>query len=101
MAESTGLALSVGGVTLANLMVLNPMAQGKGIDVSQGWRVIPATAIFALMLAGIEQLPGPSSKIFAKGLAGIALITVVFTSPVKGTNSPVKNLASIAKVGGY
>jgi hypothetical protein len=101
MADSTGLAIAVGAITLTNIMVLNPMAQGKSIDVTQGWQVIPATAVFALALAGLEQFPGPTPKLFAKGIAAIALVTVLFTAPEKNTKAPVVNLFSIAKVGGY
>jgi hypothetical protein len=90
MAESTGPALMVGAISLANVWFLQPMASGKNPNLTQGWRIIPATLVFALALGGLEKL----SPVFAKGIAYIALITVCLTEPT-GANAPVVNLADI------
>lgn len=100
MAESTGLALAVGSITLANIWVLDPMARGHGIhtELTKGWHVIPATIVFALALGGLERIPdiGPT---FAKGLGYIALITVLLTAPNQTTKAPAQNAAKILGYG--
>ena len=90
MAKSTGIALAVGGTTLVNQWVLKPMAQGGNIDLTKGWRIIPATAVFILALYGMEQV----SPAFAKGIGCIALTTVLL-APVAGEPSPLENMAVI------
>ncbi len=96
MAETTGLVMAVGGITLLNIWVLEPMAANSGVTLTfgEGWRVIPATAIFALGLAGLEKI----SPVFAKGLAITALITVL-VAPVNSSNSALGNLTRILGYG--
>lgn len=80
----------VGGITAANELLFAPLA-GHGTPWKDfNWRVIPATAVFALALAGIEQL----SPVFAKGLGYIALITVLF-APMGNAPAPAENLSKV------
>jgi hypothetical protein len=76
------------------------MAAGKNANITlgAGWKVIPATVVFALLLAGIEQIPDLGVT-FAKGIATIALITVVLTAPNPNTKAPAQNLAKILGYG--
>lgn len=91
MAESTGLILAAGGITLANEAFFAPLAKGKPGDLSHiNWRIVPATLIAAAALAGAEQLSPP----LAKGIAGIALITVLFAR-FGNAPAPAENLARI------
>ncbi len=88
MAASTGIILAAGAVTLANEAVFAPIAAGGKITSHFNWRVIPATAGAAIVLAGLEHL----SQRFAAGIAWIALITVLFTNLGKA-GAPAANAA--------
>ena len=86
MAQSTGLVLTAGGIALANETVF---AANAGADFSKiNWRIVPATAILALALAGLEQLSEP----LAKGLAGLAVLAVLLI-PVGTAPTPLENVA--------
>lgn len=90
MAESTGIVLAVGGITLANEAVFAPVASGGKITTDFNWRIIPATLGLALALAGLEHLaPG-----FAVGLAWLSLAAALLTSFGKA-GSPIANLSKI------
>jgi hypothetical protein len=95
MAESTGIALAVGGITAANEALFAPLA-GHGTPWKNfNWRIVPATAIFALALYGIEQV----NPVFAKGIGYIALVTVLFTR-FGNAAAPLENLDVIMGYGG-
>jgi hypothetical protein len=90
VAESTGIALAVGGITAVNELLFAPLA-GHGTPWKDfNWRIIPATAVFALALGGIEQL----SPVFAKGLGYIALVTVLFAR-LGNAPAPAENLMNV------
>lgn len=94
MSDSTGIVLAVGGITAANELVFAPLATGSGAPwKSFNWRIIPATGIFALAMAGIDQV----SPQLGKGIAVIALVTVLVTR-FGNAPAPVEN---VAKVLGY
>lgn len=89
MAKSTGLALAAGGIALTNELVFAPIASGKGPawnDVN--WRIIPATAILAVTLMGLEKI----APQFAVGLAGLAVVSVLVV-PYGKAPSPLENAA--------
>jgi hypothetical protein len=90
MAESTGIVLAVGGLTIANEVIFAPLT---GAKVAFNWRVIPATAGLALALAGLEHLSRP----FAVGLAWLSLIAAL-TVPFGNAATPLENAL---KVMGY
>jgi hypothetical protein len=94
MSKSTGLVLAAGGVAIANEALFAPLS-GHGTPWSNlNWRLIPATALLALALGGLEKLaPG-----FAVGLAGLTLAAVFIVPHSKATPTPLDN---ILKVMGY
>lgn len=81
MSESTGPILAVGGITIANKTLLN----GQPMD----WKIVIATGLTAGMFAlGDKAWPELS-----KGLAYLALISVLFVRLDKNTPAPVESLA--------
>lgn len=80
MAETTGPVLAIGGITLFNQVILN----NKPID----WRIPIATGFvaggFALLEKGNAQL--------AKGVAWIALLTVLFARTDPKVPAPAESL---------
>lgn len=87
MAESTGFILAAAGIAAANEALFAPAATGKPLWQEFNWRIVPATAIAALTLAGLERISMP----LGKGLAVLALITVVLT-PMGNAPSPIENV---------
>ena|SRR5215469_3415020 len=93
VSESTNLVLLAGGITAANEVLFAPLA-GNGTPWENfNWRIIPATGILALLLAGADQI----SPTLGKGLAVITLITVLVTR-FGNAPAPVEN---VSKVLGY
>ena len=94
MASAAGLVLAAGGIAAANEAIFAPLAHHKDFATSLKtdtnlWRLVPATAILALTLTGLENIaPG-----FAKGLAGLVLIAVLVI-PVGNAGAPLENIAS-------
>lgn len=80
--------MAVGGITAANELFFAPVA-GNGAK-SFNWRIIPATGIFALLLAGVNQL----SPTLAKGIGITALVTVLFTR-TGNAPAPIENVDKI------
>jgi hypothetical protein len=78
VAQSTGVILAVGAVTLVNESVF----QGKPID----WRVPIATG-FAAGLFALGERAWPSGVV---GLAWLALITTMFVRIKPGTPAPIE-----------
>lgn len=90
MAQSTGLILAAAGIAGANEAIFAPAATGKPLWTNFNWRIVPATAVAALALAGLEQLSEP----LGKGLAALALLTVLMT-PVGNAPSPLENVSKM------
>jgi hypothetical protein len=90
VADTTGIVLAIGALTLANEAIFAPMA---GQSVAVNWRVIPATAGLALALAGLEKI----APQFAVGLAWMGLVTALF---VRFGNAPTP-LENASKILGY
>jgi hypothetical protein len=79
---------------MANEVVFAPLAAGGTISFKTfNWRIIPATAILAFACAGLEKM----SPAYGKGIAYIALITVLFAK----TGSAEPPAVNLAKVMGY
>lgn len=102
MAKSTGLALATGGIAIANEVLFAPIAEASSGDItgavtsavtSFNWRLVPATAVLALTLAGLEHLSVP----FAVGLASLGLLAVLIV-PIGNAPSVVDNLNKIMGV---
>jgi hypothetical protein len=93
MADPTGIALAVGGITAANEAIFAPLAGNGTLIESLNWRIIPATAIFAIALNGLAKL----SPEFATLIGYTALITSLFV-PTGKAGSVITN---VDKVLGY
>lgn len=76
MAGSTGIILAAGGIVAANELIFTPVAHNQPLWQNFNWRIIPATAIAAVALAGVESFSPP----LGKGLAILALLGVLFKS---------------------
>lgn len=96
MASAAGIIIAAGTLTLANEAISAPLdANGVPTSAPINWRVIPATAVAALLFYGIEQL----NHTLGVGLASMALITTLIT-PMGNTGiSPVANIATFMGYG--
>jgi hypothetical protein len=93
MGRAAGLVLAAGGVEIANEALFAPLS-GHGTPWKDlNWRLIPATALLALALTGLENL----APAFAVGLAGLTL-AAVFIVPYGNAPTPLDN---ILKTMGY
>lgn len=90
MAEAATLAITVGAVTFANEALFAPLAEHQHAFKAVNWRIIPATALFAIALTGVSQLSQP----FATGIGWIALFTVLFTR-TGNAPAPIENVSTI------
>lgn len=90
MLKSTGYVLAAGGIVVANDALFVPLTEHKAPWSEINWRVIPATAVMALMLGGVEKL-APS---FGAGLGALVLISVLVI-PYGGADPPLTNLAKM------
>lgn len=90
MAESTGFILAAAGIAAANEAIFAPAAAHKPLWIDFNWRIVPATAVAAISLAGLEQLSEP----LGKGLAILALLTVLMF-PVGNAGSPLDNVTKL------
>jgi len=90
MAASTGFVLAAAGIAAANEAIFAPAAANKPLWVDFNWRIVPATAIAGLLLAGMEQISPP----LGKGLAVLALLAVLIR-PMGNAPSPVENASKL------
>ena len=95
MASAAGLILAAGGIAAANEAIFVPITQGKDLTTSLKtdtnlWRLVPATAILALVLTGMEKVSEP----LGKGLAGLVLLAVLII-PVGNAPTPIENLSKV------
>lgn len=91
MASASGMVLAAGGIAVANEAIFAPIAGGKDLGSSLSsdtnlWRLIPATAILALVLGGLEQVSEP----LGKGLATMVLLSVLIVR-VGNAPTPIEN----------
>jgi hypothetical protein len=84
MADSTGLVIAAGAIVAANEAL-----SAKSIT-DFNWRIVPATAVMAIVLAGIET----AAPAFGKGLAGLVLLSVLVI-PYGNAPTPLENLSNI------
>lgn len=97
MASAAGLVLAAGGIAAANEAIFAPIAQHKDFTTSiktdtNLWRIVPATAILALVLTGLEKLSEP----LAQGMAGTILLAILVI-PVGSAPGPLENMASLVE----
>lgn len=86
MAESTGLILAAAAIAAANEAIFVPATTNQPMWKDFNWRIVPATAVAAITLAGLEKV----SPSLGKGLAALALMAVVLV-PMGNAPSPVDN----------
>lgn len=100
MSSAAGLVLCAGGIAAANEAIFAPISEGKNFSTTISsdtnlWRIVPATAILALTLTGLEKISEP----LGKGLAGLILLVVLIV-PVGNAPTPIANAsAAFNKVG--
>lgn len=91
--SAAGFVLAAGGIVAANEVIFAPL-EGQGNPASNfNWRIIPATAILAIVLTGFEKV----APEFGNILGGMVLL-VVLVAPMGKAASPVQNIANV--VGG-
>jgi hypothetical protein len=86
--SAAGWVITAGGIAAANEILFAPVSSGKA--VSFNWRIIPATAILALVLTGFEKV----APEFGNILGGMILLTVL-TVQVGNAPSPLANIAKV------
>lgn len=84
MGPAADIAVAVGTISAANEVLFAPIAGSK---VTFNWRIIPATAVFAILMEGLSDV----NSTLALGISVTALVTVLFV-PVGHAGSPVTNL---------
>jgi hypothetical protein len=92
MLASTGYVLAAGGIVIANEAIFAPLADHTKPWTSLNWRLVPATAIMAILIGGAEKLEPK----FGKALGMLVLLSVLV---IKVGNAPTP-LQNIAKVTG-
>jgi hypothetical protein len=85
MGPAADIALFTGAVAGLNEILFAPLAGGKP---DFNWRILPATAIFALLMEGLSKL----NPQLALGVSVTALLTALLGSFGKA-GSPVTNLS--------
>lgn len=98
MASAAGIVLAAGGIAAANEAIFVPLSNGKDFGASLKndtnlWRLVPATAILALTLTGLEKVSEP----LGKGLAGLVLLAVLIL-PIGNAPTPLENAAKMVGV---
>lgn len=93
MLSSTGYVLAAGGLVALNEAVFAPIVDHTKPWVNLNWRLVPATAILAIMLGGVEKLNQP----FGKGLGMLVLMSVLVI-PVGKAPTPLQNIAKVTGV---
>jgi hypothetical protein len=84
--ESTGYILAAAGIVVANEIIFVPVTEHKPVLSDFNWRIVPATALAALMVGGLEKLSPP----LGKGIAILALLSV-FLVPLGNAPTPIEN----------
>lgn len=98
MASAAGLVLAAGGIAAANEAIFAPLAAHKDFTTSLKtdtnlWRLVPATAILALVFTGLENVSEP----LGKGMAGLVLLAVLVI-PVGKAPTPLENVSTFVGV---
>jgi hypothetical protein len=90
MPSAAGLILTAALITAANEAIFIPASQDKPLWQDFNWRLVPATAVAALALTGLEKLSEP----LGKGLAALALLSTLIV-PFGNAPSPLENLSKM------
>jgi hypothetical protein len=95
MADSTGWVLAAGGIVAVNEALFVPIETGKPPDFSSVWKLVPATALLAVGLVGLEK----AVPEFTVGLAKLLLVGVL-VFPIGKAPTPLESAASLVGGGG-
>jgi hypothetical protein len=91
MASSAiGFVLAAGGIEIANEALFAPIVNHTSPWTNLNWRLVPATAVLALVLGGIEKINAP----FGKGLGVLVLMSVLII-PVGKAPTPLQNITKV------
>lgn len=93
MLSSTGYVLAAGGLVAVNEAVFAPIVDKTAPWSNFNWRIVPATAILALLIGGFEKLNEP----FGKGLGMLVLLSVLVLPEGKAA-PPLQNIATVIGV---
>lgn len=86
--SAAGYVLAAGGIVAANEVIFAPL-EGQGNPAKNfNWRIIPATAILALVLTGFEK----AAPQFGNILGGMVLL-VSLMAPMGNAPAPLDNIA--------
>lgn len=84
--RSTGVVLAAGAIAAANETIFSPVKSSNPLS-NFNWRLVPATGVLAITLAGLEK----AAPDFAVGLAALVLLAVLIV-PVGNAPTPVDNI---------
>lgn len=90
--SAAGYVIVAGGIVAANEVIFAPIS-GQSKTATFNWRIVPATAILALVLTGFEKI----APDFGNILGGMVLL-VSLVAPMGNAPSPLDNIAKV--VGG-
>lgn len=93
MLSSVGFVLAAGAIEVANEAFFAPLAgdpKSKNPWKNLNWRIVPATAVLALLIGGAEKLNAP----FGKGLGALVLLSVLII-PYGNAPSPLSNIGKV------
>lgn len=88
MPSAAGLILTAAAITAANEAIFVPASTGRPLWQDFNWRLVPATAVAAMVLTGLEKVSEP----LGKGLAALALLSVLVV-PFGNAPSPLENVS--------
>lgn len=90
--SAAGFVIAAGGIVAANEVIFAPIS-GQNKSSTFNWRIVPATAILALVLTGFEKI----APDFGNMLGGMVLLASL-VAPMGNAPSPLANIAKV--VGG-
>jgi hypothetical protein len=90
--SAAGWVIAAGGMVAANELIFSPLEQGGSPVSNFNWRIIPATAVLALVLSGFEKM----APQFGNILGGMVFLVAVM-APMGNAPPPLTNLAAIFK----
>lgn len=90
MLSSTGWVLAAGGLVAVNEAIFAPLVEHKTPWTSLNWRIVPATAVLALIIGGVEKVNAP----FGKGLGMLVFLSILIV-PYGKAPTPIDNIAKV------
>lgn len=91
--SAAGYVITAGAIVAANEVIFAPLT-GQSKTTAFNWRIVPATAILALVLTGFEKI----APEFGNMLGGMVLL-VSLVAPVGNAPAPLDNIAKVVNGG--